>query len=66
MKKRNSIILDTCGDENGDLFRLGRRGSRYFFERIIPAFEPGAGTTKRFYQKTRKEAEDIFEEACAE
>ena len=63
---KNDIEIDRCGDEHGDLFRLGRKGSKYYIEKIVPAFEPGAGTTKRYYKKTKKEAENIFDEACRE
>jgi hypothetical protein len=65
-RKANIEIIDSCGDEHGDLFRLGRKGSRYFVEKIIPAFEPGAGTRKRYYKKSKKEAERIFDNACQE
>ncbi len=48
-KKAKDVVIDRCGDEYGDLWRLGRRGSRYYTERIAPAFEAGSGRVTRTY-----------------
>lgn len=64
-KKKRAVIIDRCGDDDGDLLRLGRVGSKYFIERITPAFEPDAGRVTRTFQKTKREAERKFEDGCA-
>ena len=50
------IILHAWYDDHGDLYRVGRRGSRYFVESVVPAFEPRAGEVARKYV-TKAEAE---------
>jgi len=53
------IILRAWYDENGDLYRVGRRGSRYFVESVAPAFEPHAGeVTRKYVTKAEAEAFD--------
>lgn len=36
-------------DENGELFSVGRKGSRYYIQSITPAWEPGAGDIHRTF-----------------
>lgn len=43
------MLLRSWSDENGELFRVSRQGSRYFIEIITPALEPGAGKVSRRY-----------------
>ncbi len=62
--KQRSIILDSCGDEHGDLLRIGRNGSRYFIDRIGEAYTPKAGETKRIFMSKEK-AEKAFASGSA-
>jgi len=55
----NEKILSRWGDEQGDLFRVGRRGSHYFIEQVAPAFSPNPGAVTREYV-TKREA-DAFD-----
>lgn len=51
-------ILEKWSDDNGDLFRIGKAGSRYFIETITPAFRPHAGEVSRYYV-TEAEADEF-------
>ncbi len=48
-------ILYTWGDVHGDLFRVGRKASRYYIEQTGEAFTPNAGEIMRIYV-TKQEA----------
>ena len=61
--KKRAVILDRCGDDEGDLLRIGRKGSRYFVEKIGEAYTAQAGQTKRTYL-TKKTAQKRFNEGC--
>lgn len=52
------MLLRAWSDNNGDLFRVKRQGSRYFVESITPAFEPGSGEVSRKYV-SKNEANDF-------
>lgn len=62
-KKARSMIIDRCGDEHGDLLKLGRKGSRYFLEKVAPAYTSRAGQVTRTYMK-KKVAERKFLSGC--
>jgi hypothetical protein len=61
----NTIITQRWSDENGDLFRTGRKGSRYFTEKIVPAWEPSAGKVLRHYVP-KSEAEQFDPDPAGE
>lgn len=43
------IVLRSWRDDIGNIYRMGRRGSHYFIELIVPAYERAAGTISRTY-----------------
>ena len=51
-------IITRWQDENGDLYRTGRSGAKYFIETITPAWEPRAGKVSRRYV-SKAEANDF-------
>jgi len=63
--KARAQILDRYGDDNGDLLRIGRKGSRYFIEKIDEAYSPYPGRVTRTYMK-KSEAVDTFDRFCEE
>ena len=52
-------IITRWLNENGDLYRVGRHGARYFIETITPAWEPHAGEVSRQY--VSKDEADAFD-----
>ncbi len=61
--KKRAIIIDRCGDDEGDLLRIGRKGSRYFIEKIGETYTAQAGQTTRTYL-TKKAAQKRFSKGC--
>jgi len=63
MAKARSTVIDRCGDEHGDLVRIGRKGSKYFIETIVPAWSSDAGKVTRSYMKKAR-ATELFDRFC--
>ncbi len=63
-KRARAIRLDTCGDNRGPLLKIGRKGSKYFIDKVGAAHSPNAGRTTRTFMKTKRAAEKSFADGC--